>query len=202
MSDFDAVEEFLEDLRAFTRADAGDTPQSGAQADAVVCGCGGHADSDPDTDDDPLPKLDDDDDDDGRCVCGFPDREDGSLAHILAHNAGEVAGAVTVDWSRAHGDGDHPVPYLIVVKDVATGARLYPARLTILSDAAATLAVVDVTELVNADGEPIRSTTQGKMGVHTPEYKAWNNQEHAEGDVFLGDKYVTVTNRFVLAAAR
>ena len=134
-------------------------------------------------------------------VCGHPDAEDASLAHILRHNTDEVSGAVTVDWSGANLGGGYPVPYRFQVFLVGEPrVQLYPARLTVLCDAAAHLAVVDVTELVNADGDPIRSTARGKMGVHTQAYKDWSSGAHGEDAQFLGDKFETMTTRFVLAA--
>lgn len=134
-------------------------------------------------------------------VCGHPDAADGSLAHILLHNADEVSGAVTVDWSDADPGGGYPTPYRFRVFLVGTSrVQLYPARLTILCDASSHLAVVDVTELVNADGVPIRSTTRGKMGVHTQAYKNWARADHGDDAQFLADKFETVTSRFVLAS--
>lgn len=134
-------------------------------------------------------------------VCDHPDAEDASLAHILRHNTDEVSGAVTVDWSGANLGGGYPVPYRFKVFLVGEPrVQLYPARLTILCDAAAHLAVVDVTELVNADGDPIRSTARGKMGVHTQAYKDWSRGDHGEDAQFLGDKFETMTTRFVLAS--
>lgn len=134
-------------------------------------------------------------------VCGHPDAEDASLDHILLHNADEVAGAVTVDWSGADLGGGYPTPYMFKTYLVGPSrVQLYPARLTVMCDASAHLAVVDVTELINADGMPIRSTTRGKMGVHTQAYKDWVRGEHGDDAQFLGDKFETVTNRFVLAA--
>lgn len=158
-----------------------------------------------------LPEEDEpeqDEEESGPCpVCQYPQAGDASLAHILAHNAEEVSGAVTVDWSGADSGNGYPTPYRFRVFEVGTGVQLYPARVTIMADAAANLAVVDITELINADGAPIRSNTQGKMGVHTPEYTEWSNSRNAgegtddESAQYMGDKYVTVVNRFVLASA-
>jgi hypothetical protein len=134
-------------------------------------------------------------------VCGHSDAADPSLAHVLVHNADEVVGAVTVDWSGADLGAGYPTPYAFKVRLAdGSGVQLYPARLTIMCDAAASLAIADVTEILNADGEPIRSNTSGKLGVHTDEYKAWNSTDHGEDEAFLGDKYQTVINRFVLAS--
>lgn len=135
------------------------------------------------------------------CPCGHPDAMDGSMEHVLAHNRDEVSGAVTVTWAGADPQGvGYPAPQLFVVTDVHSGVQLYPARITIMSDLAASLAIVDVTELLNADGVPIRSDTRGKMGVFTDEYKEWNATEHGEDEQFLGDKYVSKVSRFVLAS--
>lgn len=134
-------------------------------------------------------------------ACGHFDAADGSLEHILRHNADEVSGAVTVDWSGADMGGGYPTPYMFKTYLVGEHrVQLYPARLTVLCDAVAHLAVVDVTELINADGAPIRSTTRGKMGVHTQAYKDWARGDHGQDAVFLGDKFETVVSRFVLAS--
>jgi hypothetical protein len=135
-------------------------------------------------------------------VCGHPDAEDASLAHILRHNTDEVSGAVIVDWSGADLGGGYPVPYRFRVYLLGEPVvQLYPARLTVLCDAVAHLAVVDVTELTNADGDPIRSTARGKMGVHTQAYKDWvRGQQQGADAVFLGDKFETMVTRFVLAS--
>lgn len=173
--DMEAVAGFVDELRDFLTdpAEPGDLPDL--------------------LEDDESPEV-------HRCPCGFPDAADGSMEHVLTHNRDEVCGAVSVEWTGGdpHGVG-YPAPQLFVIKDVHTGVQLYPARITIMADAAATLAIADVTELINADGQPIRSDTRGKMGVFTEEYKEWNAADHAEGDVYMGDKYVARVSRFVLA---
>jgi hypothetical protein len=144
------------------------------------------------------------------CFCGYPDAGDSTLAHILVHNREEVSGAVMVDWRGADPTGaGYPVPHLCKVHlvhdlDGPTSVQLMPVRMTIMSDAAAMLAVVDVTELVTADDDVIRMANSSRMPVHTEEYKAWlveRNRDHESEDLaFLGDKYVTKVSRFVLAS--